>query len=123
MAQSQIARNFGQTLPWRKKYQTPRLSQLRAARGRKTRFDSVEQRQHIGSELLAVDQCRLLIAPAVMDRDFDHLRDKVFVIAFMKNLAPTKLLAEAAKCDVVCSNCHRMRTHGRDSNYSYRKGL
>lgn len=47
--------------------------------------------------------------------DFDHLRDKVFEISDMVfgtcNLR--RLQAEIAKCEVVCANCHRERTHHR----------
>lgn len=44
--------------------------------------------------------------------DFDH-RDptqKAFGIGGSVGLAPARLRAEAAKCDVVCANCHRIRT-------------
>jgi len=45
--------------------------------------------------------------------DFDHLGNKDFTIggALTKSLAA--LRAEISKCDVVCSNCHRIRTHER----------
>jgi hypothetical protein len=47
--------------------------------------------------------------------DFDHLGDKEFQISSYrkhgKNLED--ILREIAKCDVVCSNCHRNRTHAR----------
>lgn len=47
--------------------------------------------------------------------DFDH-RDpdkKEFTIALMVNCGNIeKVKKEIAKCDVVCSNCHRIRTHG-----------
>lgn len=47
--------------------------------------------------------------------DFDH-RDpstKVFTIGAQKSrsMSLDKLLEEIAKCDVVCANCHRYRTH------------
>jgi hypothetical protein len=46
--------------------------------------------------------------------DFDH-RDpsqKVFQISDASLVHRVKVLAEIAKCDVVCANCHRIRTHG-----------
>lgn len=46
--------------------------------------------------------------------DFDHLRDKVNNIAHMANMGSiSKLKAEMEKCELVCSNCHRIRTHKR----------
>ena len=46
--------------------------------------------------------------------DFDH-RDpalKSFAISSKwKHVSEALLQAEFAKCDVVCSNCHRLRTH------------
>jgi hypothetical protein len=46
--------------------------------------------------------------------DFDHLGDKIFTIAQIYKISSVKkLLEEIAKCDVVCSNCHRIRTHCR----------
>lgn len=47
--------------------------------------------------------------------DFDHLGDKVFTIGSAEAIGCSieKLLEEIAKCEVVCSNCHRTRTHNR----------
>lgn len=46
--------------------------------------------------------------------DFDHLGDKEFTIGRDKySRSEEKLLAEIAKCDVVCALCHRFRTHLR----------
>lgn len=44
--------------------------------------------------------------------DFDHRdpRDKSFTIGRATLKSRDQLLAEAAKCDVVCANCHRLRT-------------
>ena len=54
--------------------------------------------------------------------DWDHVRgEKVSEVAKMRNSnAPIeRILDEIAKCDLVCSNCHRIRTHTReDGNYS-----
>lgn len=44
--------------------------------------------------------------------DFDHVRgEKVGNVATMIGLSVAKIEAEIAKCEVVCSNCHRIRTH------------
>lgn len=46
--------------------------------------------------------------------DFDHLGDKEFNISTAsKNASWAKLKKEIDKCEVVCANCHRIRTHNR----------
>jgi hypothetical protein len=45
--------------------------------------------------------------------DFDHLRDKAFEIGWSMGRRIEVLKAEADKCDLVCSNCHRIRTQKR----------
>jgi hypothetical protein len=47
--------------------------------------------------------------------DFDHLRDKKYGIAQMKGsgLSIERILEEISKCELVCSNCHRIRTWKR----------
>lgn len=45
--------------------------------------------------------------------DFDHVRgEKVMNISAMvtRGFSVKKLLEEIDKCDVVCANCHRLRT-------------
>jgi hypothetical protein len=48
--------------------------------------------------------------------DFDH-RDPSQKVANVSQLARRgnwiKIKAEIEKCDVICANCHRERTHGR----------
>ena len=53
--------------------------------------------------------------------DFDHVRgDKKSSICFMKATASfKKVLEEIAKCEVVCSNCHRIRTTERYKETGY----
>ena len=43
---------------------------------------------------------------------FDHLRDKVEAVSVLvSNQAPkTSILKEIEKCEVVCANCHMIRT-------------
>ncbi len=43
--------------------------------------------------------------------DFDHVRGvKLFRVSAMQGQAWDRVLAEIAKCDLVCANCHRIRT-------------
>lgn len=57
--------------------------------------------------------CKIQYPTFVMD--FDHVRgDKKFILAeaAQKGVAKAKVLAEIEKCDVVCADCHRIRTYG-----------
>lgn len=48
--------------------------------------------------------------------DFDHVPErgpKLFTIASNLGRSIEVLEAEIAKCDLVCANCHRSRTHHR----------
>lgn len=42
--------------------------------------------------------------------EFDHQYDKVGNIARMMGFSTEKVKAEIDKCEVVCANCHRIRT-------------
>lgn len=46
---------------------------------------------------------------------FDHLRDKRYDLgsSATRGLGNQKFYEEIAKCDVVCANCHMIRTHLR----------
>lgn len=45
--------------------------------------------------------------------DFDHLKDKEFEISLGFKSGLNKLKKEIAKCEIVCANCHRLRTYNR----------
>lgn len=57
--------------------------------------------------------CGVSYPPYVMD--FDHAGDKVANVSEMvaQRASVTAIDAEIAKCEVVCANCHRERTHRR----------
>lgn len=50
--------------------------------------------------------------------DFDHLKDKKYNISRMihDGFSWAAIKKEIAKCEVVCANCHRLRTHYRLTN-------
>lgn len=50
--------------------------------------------------------------------DFDHLGYKEFNVgnAVYSNLPLKRVIEEITKCEVVCSNCHRIRTHERGTH-------
>jgi len=53
--------------------------------------------------------------------DFDHLdaTTKLFILSAVSRVTRASLMREIAKCDVVCSNCHRERTHQRKLNSAH----
>lgn len=54
--------------------------------------------------------CHHKFPPCVMD--FDHVRGKKkFGVGHLYSHSYKDIRKEIAKCDVVCANCHRIRTH------------
>jgi len=48
--------------------------------------------------------------------DFDHIENnKIRNVATMITIKQSRLLEEIAKCEIICSNCHRIRTKSRQS--------
>ena len=47
--------------------------------------------------------------------DFDHRpgEDKWHNVASLANFSIKRVMVEVAKCDLVCANCHRIRTKNR----------
>ncbi len=64
-------------------------------------------------ETSACADCQIRYPYYVMD--FDHVRGKKQsnVMELVSTLDKVKIDAEIAKCEIVCSNCHRIRTHNR----------
>ena len=81
---------------------------------RKKRNEAFDYIKAIKAVTPCVD-CKIQYPPYVMD--FDH-RDptiKLFSIGSMAKFRATleDVKTEIAKCDIVCANCHRMRTHNQ----------
>ena len=56
--------------------------------------------------------CGGVFPPYVMD--FDHVTgEKELNVSRALRVSVARMLAEIAKCEVVCSNCHRIRTYER----------
>lgn len=96
----------------REHYRTNRAAYIERARTRKQRVN--RERMELLFTYFASNPCVDCgeVDPLVLE--FDHLRDKTFTIgtAFRdRNWAD--VVAEMAKCEVVCANCHRRRTARR----------
>lgn len=58
--------------------------------------------------------CGRRFPPCAMDFDHREPDAKKYTVTRMIGRAGTaRILAEVAKCDIVCTNCHRVRTHDR----------
>lgn len=85
-------------------------------RNAKAREDRRRRREWLDS--LKADKpcldCGGEFPPYVMDFDHRDPATKLHNVARMldRNRPETEILAEIAKCDLVCANCHRIRTHG-----------
>ena len=92
-----------------KHYQDTKEQVIARTRAREERFKLLVQ-QH--KEVPCTD-CGVQYPYYVMD--FDHVQDdKVDVISRLWRKGNEEaLLTELNKCEVVCSNCHRERTHKR----------
>ena len=81
------------------------------------------QRQRLRQILLEAkakpcQDCGMQYPSYVMD--FDHRESSVKLdnVGHFTRFTKKMLLAEIAKCDVVCANCHRERTYGQGKSYS-----
>lgn len=57
--------------------------------------------------------CGVQYPPFVMDFDHRNPAEKSFTISVGLTHTLDRLAEEIAKCDVVCANCHRVRTFTR----------
>ena len=99
---------------------------------RKTPIQRGPTKYHSNVELVRAEKlrrgacmdCGLVIDErTIVCIDFDHRdpNDKAFTISYeMRDAHASDLIAEMAKCDAVCRNCHALRTHDRQ-DHKHRK--
>lgn len=77
-----------------------------------------EMRAHVDEvKSTPCTDCGESYPPWVMDLDHRDPEDKVADVSKLTSSGNwAKLLAEIEKCDVVCANCHRQRTHDRHTD-------
>ena len=54
--------------------------------------------------------------------DFDHRDPTAKRFNVSEAVRARAVLEEAAKCDVVCANCHRLRTHTKEMDFKINRG-
>jgi hypothetical protein len=76
-----------------------------------------ERRRYVGKKELVRSlkdrpcmDCGVKYPHYVMDFDHQDRSEKRFDLSDCGRWSPEAIKAEAAKCDVVCANCHRERT-------------
>jgi hypothetical protein len=105
---------------WRVTYRPQAAAQTRAWQAA-NRDKVLERRQRLrdfvatAKDGLCMD-CGVKYPPYVMD--FDHVRGekRADVSKLTRGYSVDSIAAEIAKCDLVCSNCHRIRTYKRQQN-------
>lgn len=60
--------------------------------------------------------CHVSYPAFVMDFDHMGIEDKSFNLSQAASQSIEAITKEIAKCELVCSNCHRIRTHNRLKN-------
>jgi hypothetical protein len=83
-----------------------------AARNKVARIDARLHVQRLKEESPCTD-CKNFFPHYVMQ--WDHLSDKLYDVsrAVQDGLSIKTIEAEIAKCELVCANCHCVRTHNR----------
>ena len=92
------------------------MEQLALANARRRKYRSARREFLNKQKDKPCFDCKIKYPYYVMDFDHRNGTQKIANIANLLNQnfwSYEKLLEEIAKCDVVCANCHRIRTHKR----------
>lgn len=89
----------------------PKIKQRKRILNKKRYQENKSKTDKIKSETPCTD-CGKLFHPCQMQ--FDHLKDKKFNVSeILQNYNWETIEKEVAKCEVVCANCHCLRTFKR----------
>ncbi len=108
----------------RKYYHQNHDRQLAFALLRKARYKNERRRWLEEIKNRPCLDCGKIYPPWVMDfdhRDGDQKLHSISWMALRNTSNFEKIKLEIAKCDLVCANCHRQRTHNRVSNATVAK--
>lgn len=84
----------------------------RGHHARRARLREMSERAKQERWMRCVD-CGLQYPAYVLDWDHRPGEEKVASVAYLARRSIALFEAEIAKCDLVCANCHRIRTHER----------
>ncbi len=88
------------------------------ARSNKNRKANIVKYRKQFLDYLNTQQCFDCWIKDIRLLEFDHIKDKNFNIASKTRTTPiNSLLPEIQKCEVVCANCHRIRTYTRCNSH------
>jgi hypothetical protein len=85
-----------------------------SAKQRKQLHATLEE-LHLHKEKHGCSDCRNHFPHYVLE--FDHRPDEIkvdVVYRVLRNFGPVAAWKEVGKCDVVCANCHKIRTYIRE---------
>ena len=108
-------KNRGRCVECRREYDRQRYNQDKGI-GRTAAKEKFYKRQRVANEAKNKPCADCGIEYPYWVMDFDHRPGTAKVVNVARMVASgsmERLLQEIAKCDVVCANCHRTRTHQR----------
>lgn len=96
-------------------YRRNKVKKLAGFKARRDRTNAFIRRR---KEAPCMD-CGLCFPPCCMDFDHKPEFEKVARLGSMSSWQIDKVMAELAKCDLVCANCHRIRTEVRAGRMTF----
>jgi hypothetical protein len=79
--------------------------------------------QDVVLEIKEAHKCFICEEQNPMVLEFDHIDNKAESVSEMVRIGvkPESIINEIAKCRILCSNCHRIKTHIENNSYIFKK--